>query len=185
MLATGNTLAQNHRICLELAKQFQKKISQYYKWPPHMTGLTQYPFDNPQRLSSGVFCFMMADEVIKMMWNKKAKLPHNKSWRHRRGKECWASIFILTFGTTWTTELSALNASQTLHRKQFLRTHFCYRMTAPQDYWMRAEGMGHLKVSSDPTGNGIKMMCFSKMFTTYRTHRCLSASTQTTCPNHQ
>jgi len=67
MLATDNTLAQNHRISLELATQFQKKISQYYKWPPHMTGLTGYPLDNQQRLSSGVFCFMMIDEVIKMM----------------------------------------------------------------------------------------------------------------------
>jgi len=32
---------------------------------------------------------------------------------------------------------------------------------------MRAEEMGHLKVSNDPTGNDIKMKCFSKRFTTY------------------
>jgi hypothetical protein len=80
---------------------------------------------------------------------------------------CWTFVLTLIFGTTWTAELSALNASHTLLRMQFLCTHFCYRMTAPQGYWMRAEGMGHLKVSNDPTGNGIKMMRFSKRITTY------------------
>ena len=43
---------------------------------------------------------MMIDEVIKMMWKKKIKLPHYKSWRLRGRMECWASILTLTFPST-------------------------------------------------------------------------------------
>jgi hypothetical protein len=34
---------------------------------------------------------------------------------------------------------------------KFLGTH--YMQSSPQGYWMQAEGIGHLKISKEPTGN--------------------------------
>jgi len=38
--------------------------------------------------------------------------------------ECWASILILTFGTTRTAEWSELHAGRTLIPRKFLGSHF-------------------------------------------------------------
>jgi hypothetical protein len=65
--------------------------------------------------------------------------------------ECWASILILTFSTTKMAQLSALHAGCTLPSRKFLGTNFCYRLSEPLRYWMRTEGIGHLKISKDPT----------------------------------
>jgi hypothetical protein len=34
-------------------------------------------------------------------------------------------------------------------------THFCYRLSGPQDYFMRTEGLGQLKISKELTGNRV------------------------------
>jgi hypothetical protein len=36
---------------------------------------------------------------------------------------------------------------------KFLGTHFCWGLSGPKGYWMRTEGIGHLKISKNPTGN--------------------------------
>ena len=81
----------------------------------------------------------------------------NKSWRLRSGMECWASILILIFDTTWTAELSAVLAGGTLPPRKFLVLISVERLSGPQGYWMRKEGrkegMGHFVISKEPSGN--------------------------------
>jgi hypothetical protein len=60
------------------------------------------------------------------------------------------------FGTTTTVKLSAVRADRTLSPRKFLRIHFCYRVRGLQSYWMRTEGLGHLKISREPAGNRTK-----------------------------
>jgi hypothetical protein len=83
----------------------------------------------------------------------KVKLSRNKSWRLREGMECWAYILTLPFGTTRTAELSALHTGRASPPRKFLGTRFCYRLSGPQGYWMRTEGIGQLKISKNPTRN--------------------------------
>ena len=64
--------------------------------------------------------------------SKKAKLSRNKSWKISVGMECRASIFTLTFGTTRTTQLSALRAGRP--PRKLLGTHFCSRVSGPLGY---------------------------------------------------
>jgi hypothetical protein len=80
----------------------------------------------------------------------KVKLSDNKSWRLRGGMQCWTSTLTLIFGTTRTTELSALCTGRTLPPETLLGVHFRYMLSGPQGYSKRTEGQGHLKVSKDP-----------------------------------
>jgi hypothetical protein len=70
--------------------------------------------------------------------------------------ECWASILSLTFGTTWTSELSALRAGRNLPSRKFLDTNLCYRLSGAQGYWQHTERLYHLKISKDRTRNGTR-----------------------------
>jgi len=64
--------------------------------------------------------------------------------------ECWAAtICTLTFGTTRTAGSSALRHGLTLLLRKLPVTHFYCRLSVPQGYWMRTEGIGHLKISKD------------------------------------
>jgi len=56
--------------------------------------------------------------LVQLKKHVKAKLSRNKSWRHRREKEWWALILTFTFGTTGTTDLSAVSAGRTLLPKK-------------------------------------------------------------------
>ena len=55
------------------------------------------------------------------------------------GMKCWASILTLTFRTARMAQLSAIRASHTLPTQKVTGTHFCYRLSGPQGYWMRKE----------------------------------------------
>lgn len=71
----------------------------------------------------------------------------------QRGMECWASTFTLTFGTTTTAEFSALRAGRTLPQENSVVLISVKRPSGLRVYWMRTEGLGHLKTANDPTGN--------------------------------
>ena len=64
--------------------------------------------------------------------------------------ECWASILILTFGTTWTAELSATRAVFTLPPRKILGTNLCQRASGPKSYRMQKEGIGSLEDFQGP-----------------------------------
>jgi hypothetical protein len=83
----------------------------------------------------------------------KIKLSSNKLWRLREGMECRASILTLTFGIPRMAVLSAVCAGYLLHQGKFLGTHFWQRLSGPRAYWMQTEGLGHLKIFKNPTGN--------------------------------
>jgi hypothetical protein len=60
------------------------------------------------------------------------------SCRLKGGMGYWAPMLTLTFGTTWTAELSALGSGFALPHRKLLGTHFCQRLSGFQGYWMRA-----------------------------------------------
>jgi hypothetical protein len=101
-------------------------------------------------------CFLSAVVRTTVFTERKVKvkvtLSRNKSWRLRSGMECWASNLTLT-DTTSTAQPSATQAARNLPPRKSLGTHFCYRLSGPQGYRMRPEGIGHLKFSKDPTWN--------------------------------
>jgi len=65
----------------------------------------------------------------------------------------WPPPFTLTLCTAGMTELSALRAGRTSPQRKFLGTHLCKRLSGYRSYWMRIEGIGHLKISKCPAGN--------------------------------
>jgi hypothetical protein len=54
---------------------------------------------------------------------------------------------------TSTVQLSATRAVRNLPPRKSPGTHLCYRLSGPQGYRMRPEGIGHLKSSKDPNWN--------------------------------
>lgn len=84
---------------------------------------------------------------------KKVKLSHSKSWRLSGRTESWVSILTLALGTTRRGELSALRAGRSLPPWKFLGTHFCYRLSELQGFWMQTWRVSPFKISKDSTGN--------------------------------
>jgi len=68
-----------------------------------------------------------------------------------RGMKCWASILILAFSTARMAELSAVRASRTIPPEKVIGTHFCYKLSGPQSYWMRKERNGSLENFQGPS----------------------------------
>ena len=85
--------------------------------------------------------------------SKKFKAFLNKSWRLGGGTERCDSILTMTFDKTSAAELSALRAGGNLTPNKFLGSHFSYRLSGHQGYWMRTEGTGNLKSFKARTRN--------------------------------
>ena len=67
--------------------------------------------------------------------------------------DCWVAILTLTFGTTRKVELSAVSAGR-LHSQETPWYSFLLQAEwTAQCYSMRTEGLRHLKISKNPTGN--------------------------------
>jgi hypothetical protein len=77
------------------------------------------------------------------------KLFRSKSWWLRRGLECWATTITLTFGTTRTARSSALRHGHTYAQENSLLLAFVAGWVGPRATGLRAEGIGHLKISKD------------------------------------
>jgi len=87
------------------------------------------------------------------------------------GGECLGSILTLTFGTTRTSQLSATHAGRNLPLRKFLDTHFCYRLSGPQNYWKWIERISQLKISNDPAGHQNRNLCLLTQCLNYLRYR--------------
>jgi hypothetical protein len=111
--------------------------------------------------------FLQGD-ILLFSVNGLCKKKSKALWGGGGGSEWPASILTLTFGTTMTAELSAVRASHTLPQGNAMVLVSVQRLSV--DYRMRTEGLGHLKISKDPTGNQtwyLFLLCLNQL------HHCL------------
>ena len=71
---------------------------------------------------------------------------------HRKDGKLWSHPH---FDVRHNRDGTAVTHTHPQHSKphKFPGTHFCRRLNGPQNCWIRTDGIGHLKIPNEPTGN--------------------------------